>query len=100
MTDHLTDELFHSALSTAPRIRFPIGRLVVDPERFPDDANEPMSRVDMGVIYERTSLGLLLRHPPTPSERQNLLLDQAQDRPDLRWNRPISHTTKSGRSIG
>ena len=27
----------------------------------------------MGVIYERTSHGLLLRHPPTPSERQNLL---------------------------
>ena len=32
-----------------------------------------MSRVGMGVIYERTSHGLLLRHPPTPSERQNLL---------------------------
>jgi N-formylglutamate deformylase len=73
MTDHLTNELVHSALSKAPRIRFSISRLVVDPERFPDDANETMSRVGMGVIYERTSHGLLLRHPPTPSERQNLL---------------------------
>jgi N-formylglutamate amidohydrolase len=73
MTDHLTDEVVHSALTKAPRIRFSIRCLVVDPERFPDDANEPLSRVGMGVIYERTSHGLLLRHPPTPSERQNIL---------------------------
>jgi N-formylglutamate deformylase len=73
MTDHLTDELVRSALHTAPRIRFPISRLVVDPERFQEDVDEPMSRVGMGVIYERTSHGHLLRQPPTPSERQELL---------------------------
>jgi len=73
MTDHLTDELVGTALSTAQRVRFPISRLIVDPERFLNDADEPMSRVGMGVIYERTSHGLLLRHPPTPSARQRLL---------------------------
>jgi N-formylglutamate amidohydrolase len=73
MTDHLTDELVGTTFSTAHRVRFPISRLVVDPERFPNDADEPMSRVGMGVIYERTSHGAILRHPPTPSARQRLL---------------------------
>jgi N-formylglutamate amidohydrolase len=73
MTDHLTDELVGTALPTAQRVRFPTSRLVVDPERFPEDADEPMSKVGMGVIYERTSHGRMLRRPPTPSVRQRLL---------------------------
>jgi N-formylglutamate amidohydrolase len=73
MTDHLTDELVANSLAGARRIRFPVSRLVVDPERFPDDADEPMSRLGMGVIYERTSQGILLRDPPVPSSRQYLL---------------------------
>lgn len=73
MTDHLTDQLVAAALLVARRVRFPISRLVVDPERFTNDADEPMSRVGMGVIYERTSHGRLLRHPPTPSGRRHLL---------------------------
>jgi hypothetical protein len=36
MTDHLTDELVGTTLSTAQRVRFPISRLVVDPERNSD----------------------------------------------------------------
>jgi len=73
MTDHLTDELVAAALSTAQRVCFPVSRLVLDPERFPIDADEPMSRVGMGVIYERTSHGALLRLPPTPAVRQRRL---------------------------
>ena len=73
MTDHLTDELVAAALPGVTRIRFPISRLVVDPERFPDDADEPMSRVGMGVIYERTSHGSVLRRSPAKSARQRLL---------------------------
>jgi len=73
VTDHLTDELVSTALSAAQRVRFPVSRLVVDPERFPEDADEPMSRVGMGVIYERTSFGRMLRKPPTPPVRQRLL---------------------------
>jgi len=41
MTDAYTDELF--ALDGSAPIRFPISRLVVDPERFTDDAHEPMA---------------------------------------------------------
>jgi N-formylglutamate amidohydrolase len=73
MTDHLTDELVATALAAAPRVIFPVSRLVVDPERFPDDAEEPMSRVGMGVIYERTSHGRALRNPPGPDARRRLL---------------------------
>lgn len=73
MTDHLTDELVAAALSTAQRVCFPVSRLVLDPERFPIDADEPMSRVGMGVIYERTSHGTLLRLPPTSAVRQKHL---------------------------
>jgi N-formylglutamate amidohydrolase len=46
MTDAFTDELF--SLPRTTTIRFPVSRLVVDVERFPDDAQEPMSKVGMG----------------------------------------------------
>jgi N-formylglutamate amidohydrolase len=73
MTDHFTDELVSTALPGAPRVCFPVSRLVVDPERFPQDADEPMSQVGMGVIYERTSHGAPLRRAPTPRTRQRLV---------------------------
>jgi len=73
MTDHLTDDLVAAALLSAERVRFSVSRLVLDPERFPIDADEPMSLVGMGVIYERTSQGALLRRPPSRAVRQQLL---------------------------
>jgi N-formylglutamate deformylase len=73
MTDHLTDDLVATALPSAQRVYFPVSRLVVDPERFCSDADEPMARLGMGVIYERTSHGALLRLPPSPAVRQSLL---------------------------
>ena len=36
-------------------------RLVVDPERFPDDAEEPMAAVGQGAVYTRTKDGRPLR---------------------------------------
>jgi N-formylglutamate deformylase len=59
MTDSFTDELFFYGEVT--QIIYPISRLVVDPERFLDDVQEPMSSVGMGVIYARTSAGKILR---------------------------------------
>jgi N-formylglutamate deformylase len=50
MTDAFTDELFTLAGTTT--VRFPISRLLVDVERFADDAQEPMSKVGMGMYYE------------------------------------------------
>ena len=34
MTDHLTDDLFAMPEAVALTVRFPVSRLVVDPERF------------------------------------------------------------------
>ena len=58
MTDHFTDDLFSTATgSNDVVLRFPVSRLLVDPERFPDDAEEEMSKVGMGAIYTRTQAG-------------------------------------------
>ena len=74
MTDTDTDALF------APHARpgdqavvFPVSRLLVDPERFEADAEEPMASRGMGVIYTATHDAGVLRAPPTPTEREALL---------------------------
>ena len=71
MTDHLTDRLFE--LPGAARVVYPVSRLVLDPERFPDDSQEPMAARGMGMIYERTSSGTWLRERPSDAERVSLL---------------------------
>ncbi len=73
MTDWYTDELFKICDPGTTTLRFPVSRLVVDPERFLDDAQEPMAQVGMGVIYTRTSDGNRLREDPSPFERRTLL---------------------------
>ena len=73
MTDHCTDELFAVAGKEIATVRFPISRLVVDPERFEDDGSEPMAQRGQGVIYTLTSDGRPLRHLPTQREREALL---------------------------
>jgi N-formylglutamate deformylase len=71
MTDTYTDELF--ALDGSAPVRFPISRLVVDAERFTDDAHEPMAARGMGVLYTTRANGQPLREPPSPTERARLL---------------------------
>lgn len=73
MTDAYTDELFSSALAEAGSVVFPVSRLILDPERFKDDAEEPMAARGMGVVYERTSDGATLRKRPRAEERDDLL---------------------------
>ena len=49
MTDHHTDALFACVLERGgAALVNRLSRLVVDPERFPDDEHEPMARVGMG----------------------------------------------------
>jgi hypothetical protein len=64
MTDARTDELAAAAAAlVVPRPWLFVNclsRLVVDPERFPDEREE-MRRVGMGAVYHRTSAGLPLR---------------------------------------
>ena len=80
-TDHFTDELFASdgVAGDVAGVRFPVSRLVVDPERFEDDAREPMARHGLGVLYERGHDGTPLRVRPAPARRE-WYLD--------RWYRP------------
>jgi len=73
MTDAYTDDLYELPAVEATTVAFPVNRLVVDPERFTDDAEEPMSARGMGVLYTRTSHGEPLREAPAASERARLL---------------------------
>ena len=72
MTDWFVDELF--VFPEASVVRFPISRLLVDVERYAKDADEPMSRVGMGVIYTSTAHGKRLKRKFQPEEREMLLL--------------------------
>ena len=65
ITDHATDVIFQQAFPEAKAIVFPVSRLVVDPERFSEDSQEPMSQVGMGVTYTKGSLRQPLREQPT-----------------------------------
>lgn len=70
-TDAFTDELFSFPDSTS--VVFPVSRLVVDPERFVDDAQEPMSARGRGVVYTSTVDGKPLRKIPPTGEKDRLL---------------------------
>ena len=73
ITDHATDAIFQGAFPKANAIVFPVSRLVVDPERFSEDSQEPMSQVGMGVTYTRGSLRQPLSKLPSQGKRQELL---------------------------
>ena len=67
LTDWYTDELFN--LEGTAALVYPYSRLACDPERFPDDADEPMVARGMGAVYTKTSKGAALRRPITAAER-------------------------------
>jgi len=54
-------------------MRFAVSSLVVDVERFRDDADEPVSKVGMGVIYTRTAHGKQLRRELDQHEKDSLM---------------------------
>lgn len=74
MTDWYTDRLFHGAAALGGTLFINrMSRLVVDPERFPDDRQEVMAAKGMGAVYTKTADGQPLRRPWSPKERTDLL---------------------------
>ncbi len=73
MTDAHTHEIFAPLSSPDRVLRFPVSRLLVDPERFEDDAQEPMSSRGMGVIYTGSSRLTPLRRRISAEDREDLL---------------------------
>jgi N-formylglutamate deformylase len=73
MTDHHTLDLFGQGVSSSQIVAAPVSRLVVDVERFEDDALEPMSGAGMGVVYTHTHDSKMLRRPISQEERDELL---------------------------
>ena len=78
MTDWHTSELFGGSVQALGKaVEFPVSRLLVDPERFPNDDEESMSKVGMGVLYTLTSHGEPLRHTNmAQGERRKRLIDE------------------------
>ncbi len=75
MTDHFTDELFDSVCDLGGAMFVNrISRLVMDPERFPNDDDEPMAANGMGAIYRLTSSGAPLRSPSFGATDRALLM--------------------------
>lgn len=62
MTDMHTDAIFGAAVRSGDAVvKFPVSRVVLDPERFIDDATEPMAARGMGVVYTKRHDGSALR---------------------------------------
>src|SRR5271157_791502 len=61
LTDAWTDQIVEGLALDAKRIIFPVSRLVVDPERFSRDEDEPMAKKGMGATYTKLSSGETLR---------------------------------------
>jgi len=72
LTDAHTAALYAEGLAPDDFIRAEVSRLVVDVERFADDAQEPCAKVGMGATYVRTADGRPLR-ALTPERRAQLM---------------------------
>lgn len=73
LTDRYTDELFHLGPELALSVVYGVSRFVVDPERFTDDALEPMAARGMGAVYEVTTDLAQLRDSLSAPQRADLV---------------------------
>jgi N-formylglutamate amidohydrolase len=73
MTDHWTFDLFAHGIPKERVFHSQVSRLVVDVERYEDDAKEIMASRGMGAVYDRTSDGKQLRSPFGAGQRQELM---------------------------
>jgi N-formylglutamate amidohydrolase len=62
MADNFTNYLYGELVYVSSSIISKISRVVLDIERFQNEADEPMSKVGMSALYTRTSSGVVLRN--------------------------------------
>lgn len=75
MTDRYTDELFSTTTTRRGTLFINhLSRLVFDPERFPQDSDEPMSKKGMGAVYLQRHDGSDLRHPEFSEEERSQII--------------------------
>jgi N-formylglutamate deformylase len=72
LTDWYTDDLFENDTNISIKAAF--SRIFCDTERFSDDSQEVMAQFGMGVLYEKTDDGKLLRKI-SPELRTRMLND-------------------------
>lgn len=72
LTDWFTDELYADGADPEDVVAAPASRLVVDVERFEEDAREPCAKSGMGAVYVSTPWGAPLRR--VSDERREQLL--------------------------
>lgn len=74
LVDWYTDELYLEGHPEHHAVAAPVSRLVVDMERFADDAMETAASVGMGATYTKTTKGDTLREL-TPMQREALMAE-------------------------
>ncbi|HEX7604965.1 MAG TPA: N-formylglutamate amidohydrolase [Polyangiaceae bacterium] len=76
MTDHFTDELAEAttALGGTTFVNR-VSRLVMDPERFAEDADEPMAKRGMGAVYANRQDGSPLRRTGFSAAERSRVID-------------------------
>lgn len=77
MTDHFTAHLAHATPSLGgTTLVNRVARLVMDPERFRDDRDEPMAAKGMGAVYLLGHDGSPLRKPGFPAHDRERVIDE------------------------
>ena len=95
MTDHYCDDLYNTGNAM---LRFPVSRIVCDPERFRDDSDEIMSSVGMGAIYSSCSDGKKLK--TITAHHKEELLSRYYDSYHSRFENAVSRNLrKFGRCL-
>jgi N-formylglutamate amidohydrolase len=97
MTDTWTDEIVARVALGVTRVIFPVSRLVVDPERFADDANEPMAARGMALFTLDCGPRSLCEFS-AKARRQNLYQVPCPERPSISVALTASWRTRRCRS--
>jgi N-formylglutamate amidohydrolase len=90
LTDWHTEDLYSS--NETERIVFKYSRIFCDPERFSDDSQEPMAKVGMGVLYEKTDENQIMRIVST--ELREKILAEYYFKHHLKLNNAVKNQLK------